>query len=192
MCRACAAILDAMRLSLRTAMWTMLALSSMVLVDGCRHSGDTFNLADNNAAWQASKTSARQELTEIPPPSKNIYLAIRQEPQWLNPFLSVKRNMIQMRIYLADENASPVDRGGLTRITAARRQVLNVSLEDLPKALASLPNDAWPYGRVVAVGEGITDKQSRAEVSRNLQATIKALNDLGIVVDEWNGPGLTQ
>ena len=192
MCRAYAAILDAMRLSLRTAMWTMLALSSMVLVDGCRHSGDTFNLADNNAAWQASKTSARQDLTEIPPPSKNIYLTIRQEPQWLNPFLSVKRNMIQMRIYLADENASPVDRGGLTRTSAARRQVLNLSLEDLPKALSSLPNDAWPYGRVVAIGEGLESEQDRGEVRRNLEITIKALKDLGIVVDEWNGPGLTQ
>lgn len=100
--------------------------------------------------------------------------------------------MIQVRIYLADENGSQLGRGGLTRITAARRQVLNVSLQDLPKALASLPNDAWPYGRVVAVGEGLDNKHDRVEVRRNLEATINALNDLGVVVDEWNGPGLIQ
>jgi len=47
----------------------------------------------------AAKTSARQELTQIPPPLKSVYLNINQEPQWQNPFLSVEQNMIQLRIY---------------------------------------------------------------------------------------------
>lgn len=128
----------------------------------------------------------------MPAPAKKAYLAIRREPQWQNPFLSVGRDMIQLRIYLADENGSPLGRGGITRITAARREVLNVRLADLPRALASLPDGTWPYGRVIAVGEGLTDSQDRAQIRRNLEITINTLHDLGLVVEEWNGPGLEE
>ncbi|MHB8303289.1 MAG: hypothetical protein ACYDC6_10705 [Acidobacteriaceae bacterium] len=182
-----------MRISrLRYVPLSTLAVCLLSILAGCRHRGDGFNAARNPAAWNASKSSARQELSDIPQPSKNAYMAIRREPQWQNPFLSVGRNMIQVRIFLADDNDSQLDRGGLTRTSAARRQVLNVRLADLPRALASLPNDVWPYGRVVAVGEGLSDAQDRAQVRRNWEATVDALNDLGVVVHEWNGPGLTQ
>lgn len=160
-----------------------------VSLGGCKHSADAFNRTGNPAEWRASKEAARQELNEIPPPSKNLYLEIHEEPQWQNPFLSVERDMIQVRLYLGDNNTSPFDRGGITRTTAARRQVLNVRLADLPRALAALPSDAWPYGRVVAVQEGLADKQDRAQIRRNLEITMNALNDLGIVVDDWNNTG---
>lgn len=169
-----------------------LALGLLLFLSGCRHRGDAFNIKKNPAAWSAAKDSARQELSVLPAPSKKLYLTVRREPQWQNPFLSVGRDMIQLRIYLADENDSPLGRGGITRITAARRQVLNVRLADLPRALASLPDDTWPYGRVIAVGEGLTNSQDRAQIRRNLDITMNTLNDLGLVVEEWNGPGLEQ
>jgi hypothetical protein len=138
--------------------------------------------------WAAAKTSARQELTQIPPPLKSVYLNINQEPQWQNPYLSVEQNMIQLRIYLPDENASPIDRGGITRLSSARKQVVNVRLSELPRALSSLPNDAWPYGRVVAIGREKDTPQNRAWFPNHLGTTVRALQDMGVVVDDWNHP----
>jgi hypothetical protein len=61
-------------------------------------------------------------------------------------------------------------------------------MEDLPQALASLPADVWPYGRVVALEESPTaPKTERVAIRRNVEATIQVLNDLGVVVDEWTG-----
>lgn len=98
--------------------------------------------------------------------------------------------MIQLRIYLRDENTSQFDQGGLTRIRAARRLVLNVRLSDLPKALDSLPTNAWPYGRVVAVQYNMKTSQNNANVRHNVEVTFQTLNDLGLVVDDWNNAGL--
>jgi len=170
----------------------LLLLAALVSLPGCKHSEDAFTVTENPSSWNAARSEARQELEEVPPPSKNLYLEIHREPQWQNPFLSVEQDMIQIRIYVADENTSTLDRGGITRTKDARRQVLHVRLADLPRALASLPNDAWPYGRVVAVGEGVETPQDRVQVRRNLEVTMNTLNDLGIVVDEWSGAGLVQ
>ena len=142
------------------------------------------------ASWNASKAAARQELTEIAAPSKDIYLAINQEPKWKNPYLSIESNMIQLRIYLPDENSNSFDRGGLTRLAAARKHVLNVRLADLPRALSSLPDGAWPYGRVIAIGADKITPQNRRWFLNNLAVTTNALKDMGIVVDDWNNPPL--
>jgi hypothetical protein len=140
--------------------------------------------------WAAAKTSARQELTQIQLPLKSVYLPINQEPRWQNPFLSVEQNMIQLRIYLPDENSSPIDRGGLTRLSSARKQVVNVRLAELPRALSSLPDGAWPYGRVVAIGREKETPQNRAWFANHLNITVRALQDMGVVVDDWNHPAV--
>lgn len=141
------------------------------------------------AAWNASKHAAQQDLIQIPSPSKNVYAAIDQESRWQNPFLTVESKMIQVRIYLADENSSRFDRGGMTRLNAARKLILNVRLRDLPRALASLPNSAWPYGRVVAVGEELEAPRHHAQLQSNLKVTVGALKDMGIVVDDFSDRG---
>ena len=96
--------------------------------------------------------------------------------------------MIQIRIYFADENSSPVDRGGMTRLSSARKHILNVRLKDLPRALVALPDGAWPYGRVVAVSKELGAPQDRTLIANNLAVTIKAIEDMGIVVDDWTDP----
>ncbi len=147
-------------------------------------------MSGDAASWNASRVAARQELTQIPPPAKDSYLAIHQESQWQNPFLSVASNMIQLRIYLPDENSSSFDRGGLTRLNAARKQVLNVRLKDLPEALDSLPANAWPYGRVVAINEALEAPENQPRLQQNVSVTTNALRDMGIVVDSWSQPEL--
>lgn len=169
----------------------LLTFGAFVFVGGCKSHGDPFNMSARAAAWNASKSSARQELTEIPLPSKSTYLTIDQSSRWLNPFVTVESNMIQVRIYMPDENSSPVDRGGLTRLSSARKQILNVRPKDLPRALVALPDAAWPYGRVVAVGEEIETPQNRTRLRSNLAITIGALKDMDIIVDDWSGRGLT-
>ncbi len=97
--------------------------------------------------------------------------------------------MIQIRIYFADENSSAVDRGGLTRLSSARKHILNVRLKDLPRALIALPDGAWPYGRVVAVSKELGAPQDRNLVDHNLAVTVSALKDMGLVVDDWTDRG---
>jgi hypothetical protein len=173
---------------LRSAALLALAISASLAVSGCRNQGNTFDMSRHAAQWAAAETAARQELAQVPPPLKSVYLNIDQEPQWQNPYLSIEQNMIQLRIYLPDENASPVDRGGLTRMRSARKQVVNIRLAELPQALSSLPDGAWPYGRVVAIGREKETPQNRAWFPNHLEITVRALEDMGVVVDDWNRP----
>lgn len=164
----------------------VLLLAALFLPAGCR-GGDSFSIPANSSSWNAAKIKARQELAQIPPAKKSTYLAIREESQWQNPFLSVSSTMIQLRIYLPDENSSAVDRGGMTRLNAARKQVLNVRLKDLPRAMRSLPDGAWPYGRVVALGEALEAPAHQPTLKKNLAVTANALQEMGVAVVLWSG-----
>jgi hypothetical protein len=76
----------------------------------------------------------------------------------------------------------------MLRPIAARRQRVEVLLPDLPRALASLPPEVWPYGRVVGIAESPSEPRAeRVAIRRNVETTIQMLNDLGIVADEWTG-----
>ncbi|MGH9615845.1 MAG: hypothetical protein ACRD28_03815 [Acidobacteriaceae bacterium] len=170
----------------------LIALATPFLMGGCRNSGNSFDMSAHATKWAAAKSAAREELVEIPPPVKNDYVGIDQEQQWQNPYLSVEQRVIQIRFYYRDENSSEVDRGGLTRLQSARRQVVNVRLADLPRALSSLPDGAWPYGRVVAIGRDKLTAENRAWFPKNVAIAVRALKDMGIVVDDWNSPTIMQ
>jgi hypothetical protein len=140
------------------------------------------------AAKQANET-AREEIDQIPPPAKSRYLAVHTQESWSNPFLTVGRETIRMRVILPDAMPSAYGTGTMLRPSDARKQELDLRLADLPSALAAVPPGAWPYGRVIAVEETpVETKAGRPAVRRNVEATIQILNDLGIVVDEWTGP----
>jgi hypothetical protein len=177
------------RFSIRAFLATTLSFSTLACVAGCRNRGNPFDMSHQSAAWNQSKQSARQELAQISLPSKSVYASIDKEAQWQNPFLTVESNTIQLRIYLADQNSSQFDRGGLTRLNAARKQTLNIRLKDLPRALSSLPGSAWPYGRVVAVEEALEPPRYSSQLRANVAVTETALTDMGIVVDDWANRG---
>jgi len=128
---------------------------------------------------------ARTDIAEIPLPAKNAALAVVDESQWRNPFLSVGDKMLLLRIYLPDDNASQLDRGGFTRSSNARKQELSIRLRDLPRALAALPQGCWPNGRVVAIAPGFVTPQNEAQLQRNEQATLHTLQELGVPAKEW-------
>jgi hypothetical protein len=147
------------------------------------------NAAQVGQNLQASQTrldEERAQLQQIPLPTKSLYIDIHDPSQWANPFLSVGSDVINLRILMGDANPSSAGQGTLLRPIAARRQELPLRPSDLDKAVSAIPAGAWPYGRVVALAESSTaDPKNRPMVRRNLEAAIKQLNDLGIVVEEW-------
>ena len=141
------------------------------------------------AAAQANATESdrqRAALALIPLPTKSMYVDVHEPGAWVNPFLSVDTDTLNLRIVQADANPSAVGRGTMLRPEAARRQEIQIRPNDLAKALIALPPGAWRYGRVIAVAESpVASKKDRPKVRRNVEAAIQKLNDLGIVVEEW-------
>jgi hypothetical protein len=139
-------------------------------------------------AEQSKMDAARQELEQIPPPSKNRYLSVRTKEAYANPFLVVHPQTITLTIIYRDQDPNAFTGGGVLRPAKARKQEIDVRPADLVQALTSLTPDVWPYGRVVAIEESPTaPKTERVAIRRNVEATIQILNDLGVVVDEWTG-----
>ena len=162
-------------------------------VTGCRDGAATSapsraEIRQERRAEQSKMDTARQELEQIPPPSKNRYLSVRTKDAYGNPFLVVHPLTVTLTVLYRDQDPNGFNGGGLLRPIKARKQEIDVRIADLPQALASLSPDVWPYGRVVAVEESPTaPKTERIAVRRNVEATIQVLNDLGVVVDEWTG-----
>jgi hypothetical protein len=129
---------------------------------------------------------ARGELTKIPLPTKSMYIDVREPASWVNPFLSVGPEVVTLRVVHADANPSTAGQGTLLRPQAARREEMPLRIEDLRKAVVAIPADAWTYGRVIAIEESPdAGPKDRPKVRRNVEAVIRQLNDLGIVVQEW-------
>ena len=162
-------------------------LSLPMLLTGCKRAaaGTTIPAASPQAI-----ESAREQMDLIPPPSKTRYMAVHSLEAWQNPYLTVQENMATLHVTMADANPSEVGVGGLLRPVAARRQDLTIRVSDLPAALNAVPENSWPYGRVVAIEEAHdAPTTARPAIRRNVEATIKTLSDLGVVVYEWNDNG---
>lgn len=175
------------RYSLSLALAACVTLSLPLLLAGCNRAsaGTTFTAASPQAI-----ESAREQMDLIPPPSKTRYMAIHSLESWENPYVTVQQNMATLHVTLADANPSQLGVGGMLRPVAARRQDLTIRVSDLPAALDAIPENSWPYGRVVAIEEAHDAPASaRPAIRRNVEATIKTLGDLGVVVYEWNDGG---
>jgi hypothetical protein len=140
---------------------------------------------------QATATELDQERAQmklIPLPTKSLYVDVHEPSAWANPFLSVGADAVTLRVLLADANPSTATAGTLLRPEAARRQELQLRLADLDQAVTAIPPSAWRYGRVIAVAESpLASRKDGPTVRRNVEAVIKRLNDLGVVVEEWPG-----
>jgi len=142
------------------------------------------------AQQRAQVELIRQQIDLIPPPSKSRYLAIHSLNTWENPYLTVQGAMLTLHVTLADANTTDLGVGGILRPVGARRQDLNIRTADLPIALNAVPQTAWPYGRVIAIEEAHdVPASARPQVRRNMETAMNLLNDLGVVVYEWNESG---
>lgn len=142
--------------------------------------------AQKARAAAAVLDSDRQQLDSIPLPSKTIYMGIHTRQSWTNPFLIVSKSTVSLSILYPDYGPAHSPGDTLLRPVAARRRVLELRISDLPTALVAVPENTWPYGRVIAVEEDPTAAPpDRPQVRRNVEATEQVLNDLGIVVYDW-------
>jgi hypothetical protein len=147
-------------------------------------------------AMQKERTQAaamdadRQELDSIPLPSKNQYMAIHMRASWQNPFLVVTKSTVSLTMLYPDMGPARAPGDTFLRPQAARRQRLELRLSELPRALTALPQNVWPYGRVIAVEDDPSaPKQDKPQVRRNEEATLQILNNLGVVAYEWSASG---
>lgn len=140
--------------------------------------------ADEAAAARKGIRAAESQLAQLPSPAKGRYLQVRSAEAWSNPFLVVGRKTITLKVMLPPSATLP---NGLQAQPAGPfKRELTLRLIDLPEALATLPEQSWSYGRVVAVDEDpATPKKERPQMRRNLEAVMAMLNDLDVVVDEW-------
>jgi hypothetical protein len=150
---------------------------------GCHSRPQNAPTPEARAEQQAELDMDREQLEMIPPPSKSRYMSIRTFDSWENPYLTVQSSMVELHVTRGDANTTPLGVGGMLRPVGARREELNLSMEDLGKAITAVPQDAWPYGRVVAIEEAHqTPASAEPAVRRNMEVAIARLNDLGIVV----------
>jgi hypothetical protein len=167
----------------RTSAFLLLPLT--VLLTGCRHAPADVATAQRQYRQQADE--ARRDLSRIPPPSKNLYMAVTDLNAWENPSLTVQEKMISLHVLMADANPSDLGKGTMLRPEAARRQVLNIDPDNLAEALNAIPQEAWPYGRVIAIEEAHDAPQAaRAGLRRNIERAVDTLQNIGVVADEWS------
>ena len=166
----------------------VLAGAFLMALGGCKGVPVPVGLVSGREAGLVETARAQMEL--IPPPSKNRYMAVHSLTSWENPYLTAQGEMVTLHVLLADANTSGMGEGTLLRPVGARRQDLNVRVQDLPAALNAVPQSAWPYGRVVALEEaGNIPVNARPQVRRTMEAAMGVLNDLGVVVYEWTEGG---
>lgn len=169
---------------------SLLALAGLATaIISCTHAAPPSDRVQAASAVRKAEESARPEIALVPLPSKSRYLTVHTRDSWENPFVTVQADTLLVRITHEDANPSPAGPGGLLRPAGARRQSLTISLNELPRALAALPESAWPYGRVVAIEETPASTPAlRPKIRRNVEQTIQVLSELGIVIDEWSEP----
>lgn len=159
----------------------LVSLPLLTMLAGCHNHTFSQNAEQAREERHAEQDTARQQLEMIPPPSKSRFMAIHTAEYWENPSITVEPGMLELRVTLADP-APALGSGGMLRPVAARQQELNISLDKLDEAVSSIPQSAWPYGRVVSVEEPTkTPPRAEPQVRRNLEVTVRELNDLGIV-----------
>jgi hypothetical protein len=176
----------------------ILAVLFPVLVAGCRKEEQAVVKAAQGAAQGAVKAEQqaqanatliekqRAALAAISLPTKSLYVDVHDPRAWVNPFLYVGANSMNLRVIMADANPTTMGQGTMLRPEAARRTEIEIRPESLADALTALPPGAWRYGRVVAIAESpVVSPKERPKARRNMEAAIKKLNDLSIVVEEW-------
>jgi hypothetical protein len=170
-------------LNLRTLSTACLFPTLLLVLSGCH--GHTVSLSGPQARAERSAEleTEREQLDQIPPPTKSTFMTVHNFDSWQNPVLTVQPSMVELHVLLADANTTPIGVGGMFRPVNARRQELNVSMSSLGDAMSAIPHSSWPYGRVVAIEEANkTPASAEPAVRRNMEITISKLNDLGIVV----------
>jgi hypothetical protein len=162
------------------------SLPLLLLLSGC-HRGTHAPTAQERAEQRAELEDERTLLQQVPPPAKGRFMAIHTFETWENPYITVQSNMVELHVTRGDANTTNIGVGGMFRPVGARRETLNIGMDKFGDALSSIPQDAWPYGRVVAVEEAHnTPASAEPNVRRNMEVTMGKLSDLGVMIYDIN------
>jgi hypothetical protein len=110
----------------------------------------------------SAETPSETGLERIPEADRTKYPRLDELAQWKNPQLVVRED-------------------GIGLVDLANREVHILTPEQVPAELVSLPETAWPYGRVVLVSQAApsdASEQSKAKLRENrglLMGTLKEL-----------------
>ena len=160
-----------------------LTLCTFLPLAGCRTAPNTAPVVDDRQQID----DARRDLARVPPPSKNLYMTVNDINEWQNPSLTVQEHMISLHVLMPDANPSELGKGTMLRPEAARRQVMTIEPSRLAEALNSIPKEAWPYGRVVAIEEARdAPKEAQPQLRRTIEKAIDTMQNIGVVADEWS------
>ena len=123
-----------------------------------------------NAAPESSATPAPQPtgLDAVPAPEPSQYLAVKDLKDWKNPYLIVRGD-------------------GIGFVDLDNHEIHILKIEEVPAKLNSLPLEAWPYGRIVLVGQAVPEDASdatKAELRKSRGLLVGTLKDLKVVVKE--------
>ena len=174
-------------LNLRNLSTPLLIPALLLILSGCHSRPSPVSALKARTQLQTQIATQletqREQLDQIPPPSKSTFMTVHTYDSWQNPVLTIQPSMLELHVLLADANTTPIGVGGMFRPVNARRQELNISMSTLGDAMSSIPSSSWPYGRVVAIEEANkTPASAEPAVRRNMELAISKLNDLGIVV----------
>ena len=125
--------------------------------------------------------TARQELEQIPPPSKNRYLSVRTKEAYGNPFLVVHPQTVTLTIIYRDQDPNGFNAGGLLRPAKARKQEVDVRICRFAPGTCRLfrPTSGPMAGWLRSRSHPPRPRTERVAIRRNVEATIQVLNDLG-------------
>jgi hypothetical protein len=164
----------------------LVSLPLAALLSGC-HSSTSAPTAQDKAEQRAELEDERTQLQQVPPPVKSRFMAVHSFESWENPYITVQPNMVELHVTRGDANTTGIGTGGMFRPVAARREELNIGMDKLGEAISSIPSDAWPYGRVIAIEEAHkTPASAEPSVRRNMEVTVGKLSDLGVMVYDLN------
>jgi hypothetical protein len=134
---------------------------SMLLLLSC---GRDTKVQMNKA--EGRKSSSQTQLDpRIPPPDPSRYKYNIAGKDWPNPSLIIRRDGVQLT----------------AKATSIENKI--VSLGELASVLTALPPSAWPYGKVVAVGEPGLRGPDHRFIEENKAKTESVLNSLGVTID---------
>lgn len=132
------------------------------------------NKPDAPAPPTSASTPQETGLERIPEPDSTKYPRLEDLAQWKNPQLVVRED-------------------GIGLVDAENHEVHILRMEQVEAELVSLPETAWPYGRVVLVSQAAPRDSSDAAKSRlreNRGLLVGTLKNLQIKIREAPGTEL--
>ena len=136
-------------------MRTLIALTLLGILAAC-------SKPESPEPQAATETQQQTGLEHIPDPDRTKYPRLDEMAQWKNPQLVVRED-------------------GIGLVDLENHEVHILTPEQVPAELVSLPETAWPYGRVVLVSQAApsnTSEKSKAKLRENrglLMGTLKEL-----------------